>query len=495
MPLTHSADAECGDIVFERPRRLGPGVEVFNANDVPITPIGPCVQPEEYPSKLSINENTFSCFNNTESTPPSLGSFASQMGGLSESQTRSLENSSSFSMRKSLTNNHRVLQHQLRRILLVGKPGLICTHVASKLLKNGHHVRLLERDYRSKIALRSLAKLVETRPSRLSLFYEDDISLAVADCDGVVYLDGPDTSDASDTEEIQKRFLESMQDLFISIRNNGKSVRWVVLITPASSMFPVETTLLEKKRREQQAQRVALREAMRLSEKSGVPLTVILHSMVVGPSLIGECDGNVQAFVNFSRQKRCFTTPLYYNIVDVRDVAEACVAVLLSPAAAHQLYILSAGEMSLGQMATTLHECIPTLSSPTLELPAPVAKLLMKLGVLNLIGCHFCECIASERFGYRYTLSSRKAQRQLGIQLRSPPVALITAVAQTLNLPAEEPQEHLVTVPPLHVKIDGARWQRWQKGFLLAGMCTVFCAIGYVGGIYFFSRQIEVKCK
>ncbi|KAH9577367.1 hypothetical protein LSM04_003868 [Trypanosoma melophagium] len=496
MTLEVNTDAECGEIVFERARRLGPGVEVFNANDVPITPIGPCLQPKEYPSKLSIDEN-ISSFNNSDNTPTSLGSSASHLGSLSESQKQCPEDSITFSTRRSFASTQkRILQYQLRRILILGKPGLICTHLAAKLLKNGYYVRLLERDYRGKTALRSLAKLIETRPSRLSLFYEDDLSLAVAECDGVVYFDGPDTSDTSDMEEIQQRFVESLQDLFISIRNNGKSVRRVVLISPASSMFPVETTLFEKKRREQEAQRVALREAMRLSDKSGVPLTVILHSMVVGPSLIGECDGNVQGFVNFAKQRRCFTTPLYYNIVDVRDVAEACVAVLLSPAAAHQHYIISAGEMSLGQIGSTLRTCIPGLSPPTLQLPAPLAKLLLKLRILSFIGYQFCECIASERVGCSYTLSSRKAKRQLALQLRSAPVALITAVAQALNLPAEKPLENIVNITSSQYGgVRSARWQGWQRGLLLAGLCTFFCTIGYIGGICFFDRPIQVKVQ
>ncbi|RNF27217.1 uncharacterized protein Tco025E_00524 [Trypanosoma conorhini] len=489
MTTAVNAEGDKGVLLFERPRYLGRGVEVFNADDVPVTPCGSFLQPDEYPSKISINETFSIDFQSPGSLQMPLGSIASCADVGSATQTQCPDESCSFFIRRSADSGQKASQHQFRRVLLIGPQGLLAAHVTARLLKNGHHVRLLERDYRGKSALHGLATLIETRPSRLSLFYEDDLSLAVADCDAVVYVDGPNTSDILDENEIEHRFVTSIQDVFLSIRSSGQSVRRVVLISPASAIFPVETSLVAKARSLQRGQAAALREAERISYKAGVPLTVILPAMVVGPSLLGESDSNVQALVRFAEQRRRFTSPLHYNIVDVRDVAEACALVLMAPKAEYQKYILSGGEMSLAQLACTLHECIPLLSPPRRPLPVCLTRFLYYVGILRMLGFDFCECVAAERIGWSYALSSLKAQQELTMQLRSAPAAVVAAVACAMHVPAATPQPRLVTAHVVPLKRNDAQLPRFCKVLHLAFLSSLFGTIGFLAGRYFYTRR------
>lgn len=491
MPQTAAPDADAGGLVFERPRRLGPGVEMFNGDDVPITPRGFFVQPPEYPSALNI-DGTF------QMDPGRSGaaglhvwdSFASQRTCGSETHTHRSDSLRTPSVQQSFVFGRNESLTRLHRILVIGPPGLVTTHVTARLLKHGYYVRLLGLHYHGDGALHRLDKLVETRPSHLSLFCGGDVLSAVADCDGVVYINGPDISHMTDERKIEYGFVRSIQDLFLSIKSNGKKVRRVVLITPASTLFPVETTLVIGARGLQRAQTAALREAERMSDKAGVPLTVILSAMVVGPSLLGEQDGNVHALVAFAGRRRLYTLPFYYNIVDVRDVAEACGLALISRTAEHQKYILSGGEMDLGQIACVLRECIPGIKPPRRTLPIFLARLLLYFGLLELFDFEFCERIAPERVGWSYPLSSSKAQRELELSLRSASSAVVAAVAHAMNVSA---------VPPLSVATDATvAWtgrrrkhhdRPHNRGVLLAGLCVTFSAIGYVCGSTFLRMR------
>ncbi|ESS68755.1 hypothetical protein TCDM_02466 [Trypanosoma cruzi Dm28c] len=489
MPAAVNVEVDRGALVFERPRYLGRGVEVFNADDVPITPYGSFTRPNEYPKKFNINEPSSIACQELESVQMPLDLFALHEDAGSAMQPQPLDQSFVPSTTGSFVCDERRLRHQLHRILLIGSPGLVSTHVAAGLLKHGYRVRLLERDYRGKIFLYGLESLIETRPSRLSLFYEDDLSLAVADCDGVVYVNGPDTSEISHENDIERLFVSSIQDVFLSIKRNGKSVRRVVLISPASSIFPVETTLVAKTRGLKRGQAAALKEAERLSYKAGVPLTILLPAMMVGPSLLGEGDGNVQALVLLAEQQRRFTSPIYYNIVDVRDVAEACALVLMAPRAEYQKYILSGGEMSLAQIACALQQCIPRVSPPKRHLPVWLTRVLLHLGILNFLGFEFCERVACERVGWSYVLSSLKAQRDLAIQLRSAQTAVVTAVAHAMNVPVAVQQPNVGDAHTSGKVRNQLRQSRLWRGLQLVGFSVLFATIGFFSGKRLFIRS------
>ncbi|ESL07705.1 hypothetical protein TRSC58_04602 [Trypanosoma rangeli SC58] len=478
MTTAVNLESDTGLLLFERPRCLGRGVEVFNADDVPVTPYAFFLQPDEYPSKISIDETFSIDFQNLDTLQKPLGSVTSHGDVGSATQTQYPDQSCTFFKHRSAGFSQKALRHQFRRVLLIGPQGLLSAHVTARLLKSGHYVRLLEREYRGKTALHGLATLIETRPSRLSLFYEDDLSQAVADCDAVVYVDGPDTSDVCDVSEVEQRFVTAIQDVFLSIRRNGKSVRRVVLISSASAIFPVETSLLAKTQHLKRGHAAALREAERISHRAGVPLTVILPSMVVGPSLLEEIDGNVQSLVRFAEQRRCFTSPLRYNIVDARDVAEACALVLVAPKTEYQKYILSGGEMSLAQIACTLHKCIPSISPPRRTLPTCLAGVLHHFGILNVLGFEFCERISAERVGWSYALSSLKAQQELAVQLRSAPVAVVDAVADAMHVPATTSQ------PP---EMNNTQHNGYWKGVHLAILSLFFGTVGFIAGRRFYT--------
>ncbi|RNF09411.1 hypothetical protein TraAM80_02210 [Trypanosoma rangeli] len=483
MTTAVNLEGDTGLLLFERPRYLGRGVEVFNADDVPVTPCAFFLQPDEYPSKMSIDETFSIDFQNLEILQKPLGSVASHGDVGSATQTQYPDESYTIFKHRGACFSQKALRHQFRRVLLIGPQGLLSTYVTARLLKNGHHVRLLEREYRGKSALHGLATLIETRPSRLSLFYEDDLSLAVADCDAVVYVDGPDTSDVCDVNEVEQRFVTAIQDVFLSIRCNGKSVRRVVLISSASAIFPVETSLLAKAQHLKRGHAAALREAERISNRAGVPLTVILPAVVVGPSLLGESDGNVQSLVRFAEQRRCFTSPLNYNIVDARDVAEACALVLVAPKTEYQKYILSGGEISMAQIACILHKCIPSVSPPRRTLPTCFASALHHLGILNMLGFEFCERISAERIGWSYALSSLKAQQELAVQLRSAPVAVVDAVADAMHVPA-------ATLQPPEMK--STQHNEYLKEIHLVILSLFFGTVGFLAGRYFYTRSTLV---
>ncbi|RNC46922.1 hypothetical protein TcCL_NonESM03182 [Trypanosoma cruzi] len=120
MPAAVNVEVDTGALVFERPRYLGRGVEVFNADDVPITPYGSFIRPNEYPKKFNINEASSIACQESESVQMPLDLFASHEDAGSAMQSQPLDQSFVPSTTGSLVCDERRLKHQLHRILLIG---------------------------------------------------------------------------------------------------------------------------------------------------------------------------------------------------------------------------------------------------------------------------------------------------------------------------------------------------------------------------------------
>ncbi len=121
-----------------------------------------------------------------------------------------------------------------------------------------------------------------------------------------------------------------------------------------------------------------------------------------------------------------FVPKLRYNMVDVDDVAAAVVAVLESPAAEGQRYLLSNKDMSL-------REIVAAVSGVSKwELPNAATLVLSVAGLLD--GC--IQLRGTEAFRYlrrnldrRFPLSSEKMARDLGLRMSDVKKSVVDVVA------------------------------------------------------------------
>ena len=117
------------------------------------------------------------------------------------------------------------------------------------------------------------------------------------------------------------------------------------------------------------AKTCAERRAWRLAEELELAVTTVCPGMVFGPMLGGEVGasmGFLEAIVQGSIPK---VPPTGFEIVDVRDVAEAHVAVLGREDLFGRRVLLAAGYRSMKQIAEAVQRAWPDRKVPTDEMP------------------------------------------------------------------------------------------------------------------------------
>lgn len=187
---------------------------------------------------------------------------------------------------------------------------------------------------------------------------------------------------------------------------------WSRVESPGISPYAVSKTEAEKA-------------AWALMEGRETELVAINPSLVFGP-LLDDRLGTSANLVRLMLNGRMPAVPdIAFGVVDVRDVAAAHVAALTHPAAPGRRFIVSAGSLSLRDIAGELREAFPDLARrpPRHTIPSGPIRLAARVS-------RRAAMLAAE-LGEAKRLDVRPAKEILGLEFRTPHEA-VRSLAESL---------------------------------------------------------------
>lgn len=465
-PVAGPADEHSSQVLFQNPRTLGKGVDNFDERGMPQTPYIASSRgepPQQHPHGNPLFEtpqlqNRDTCFEPDTLVNLTLDDSCVNLGNASTTSTSSSASNA----------NGHCARPQL--VLVRGGTSFSGAHITMRLLQGGYNVRILAKD--CSVSTTQLMDLVKSRlpphaQNRLLVYRGCELVDALEGCVAVVCNSEPETGDLVACGDIKKRFLDDMQDLFLSIhslcrqgggsgqqpisghsgnttgdsislekkeRNSPVRSPRVIWISTAATVFPVPTTSRPRSQHLIEAKALALREAERIAKKADIPFVVLLPSVMVGSSLTDAKDEAHFLLSHLAKGSRWFpfAPSLSWNFVDVQDVAEAVFKALSTESAVHQRFLLSESELSIAAIGGIIRKQFPMLRPATTELPN-VATLVL----LTLFG-HLGEKVSfrylQSNLGRRYPLENHKARRALGVKFHPAADAIVASVGETLGL-------------------------------------------------------------
>ncbi|KAG8349014.1 dihydroflavonol-4-reductase [Trypanosoma vivax] len=315
-------------------------------------------------------------------------------------------------------------------VLVIGGIGYTSSHIVTKLLEEGYTVRITVSDSTNQQQQMELQSIPRDPELHLSIFEADitnsaSLRDALKGCKYVIHCGCAVT--AADKDPVSLH-LNAVQALFDAIRLVGKSiVKRVVITGAASSVFHVTdqdppsgffdelfwNTVATPSTDPIPYARISFeKEAWRLRQMLGVELVVVLPSITIGPSKTEEVSDAMRKLQGLATASSYFpyAPNLYWNFVDVRDVADAHVRALECQEVKNQRVMVSNGCYSYAELGKMIKEAYPHLTPPT-----RTANTLMTL----LIGAAHSQ--VNIRFlwrtlGVRKRLDARRAKTALGVK-------------------------------------------------------------------------------
>ncbi|NDV88016.1 NAD-dependent epimerase/dehydratase family protein [Aurantimonas aggregata] len=168
---------------------------------------------------------------------------------------------------------------------------------------------------------------------------------------------------------------------------------------------------------------VAERAAWEATRGTGLELAVINPAFVLGPLLDADAGTSAMLIAMMMRGRTPVVPDVSFGIVDVRDVAQAHMAAMETPAAAGHRFILSAGTRSLIEIGRHLAAADPTLRRrvPRFVLPDYVVRMASKVSAQARL-------LVLE-LGRAKDLDADPARTNLAIVFRTPEEAIAATAA------------------------------------------------------------------
>jgi nucleoside-diphosphate-sugar epimerase len=378
-------------------------------------------------------------------------------------------------------------------VLVVGGNGYVASHVVALLLQAGYTVRITVSEALDSTEQLSLYSMVPDAGHRLSITEADATNAAsfrdvIRGCKYVVHC-GVSQSQALREKDVVRAHVESVQALFDAIRLNGKpTLKRVILTGSAAAVFHIQDPLPPCGKFDESSwnnrataktdpvpfAKISFeKEAWRLQKMFGVELVVILPSIVVGPSLLHETSEAMRTILDLASGSPYFpfAPNLYWNFVDVRDVAMAHVRAMEHPDLPDQRLIVSNQCLSLSEIGKLIQRAFPHLSPPTKPAPtwitlivAPLTHARVKLSFLW------------RTLGVRKALDSSKSIRLLDLEITPMEVTVADAVAQLISsgylAPPPSPEQQLV--------IDATKKSKARITSVLFGLAAAAAAAAII---------------
>lgn len=189
---------------------------------------------------------------------------------------------------------------------------------------------------------------------------------------------------------------------------------WSDVNSPTILPYPLSKTLAERAAWDFIAQ-----------SRSNMQLAVICPGFTLGPALDRDIGTSAEVILLFLRGAYPAVPRVSFTIADVRDVAAMHLAAMTSPAAAGERFICASGSLWLRDIGRVLSAHFPEFRGtlPTRQLPDMLVRLA------SLFDSTLRPIVPE--LGKAAKISSEKARKTFGMELRSPEEAVI-AMAQSL---------------------------------------------------------------
>ena len=333
-------------------------------------------------------------------------------------------------------------------ILVTGAGGYIASWIVRYLLEDGLTVHATVRDQSNSDKIGHLTHMGDETPGTLK-FFEADLTRegsfdeAMQGCEVVMHTASPFFIEKP--KDVERDLVGPARDgtrIVLEAANRVSTVKRIVLTSSVAAVMGDATdaenapnrTLDESYWNEtstashnpyQYSKTLAEREAWKMAEaQNRWDLLAINPSFVLGPALSTRGDSTS---VNFIRDlvsgKVPGCPPLYFGLVDVRDVARAHILAAFTPGASGR-HITSAVTMSFLEIANTLRETFGTkYKIPGKELPT---FLLYIVGPLFGLTWEYL----SKNAGVSFDLDHAYSRRDLGLEYRPIAETLAESVEQ-----------------------------------------------------------------
>ena len=388
--------APLSSVYFQAPRHLGPGLDSFTPGGFPATPV-------LHVSHPALLQAVQSPLNLEESCDCSL---SGQLNGFPREPCG---------------------DGRSKLVLLLGCGTFVGLQVAIKLLSSGYSVRIFMLDTASNDQLDTLQASVRGT-SKLFVFRGDQLDRAFEDCEFAVIAQLPrrpkkysriELSTPAAQEKIVSECIAELRDFFLCAKKYGKSLKRIVHISSAAAVFPVVEPV-QRDALSPASRRTLLKEVEHLANRADIPLVSLLPSIVIGaPTCFDELSDAHFHLLRLASSWFPLVPKLRFNLVSVRDVAEAVFLVLEHPAAEGQRYLISDQELSVRDISDVLHKAGGGSLCRKWELPNVATLLLTVCGFLrdySPVGGPRAFRYLKRNLDRSFRLSSAKSSRDLGLR-------------------------------------------------------------------------------
>eukprot|EP00760_Papus_ankaliazontas_P038836 PhM_4_TR9351/c0_g1_i1/m.72626 len=411
-------DDDMSNRIARQPLVLGPGTEVFMDGQ----PVQPVISSATMAKAFSGSLLDLNAYNpDAEDEPDEVRSPLVQGGAGSAFQATTILQS----LNADATRNRERTKHNHNVVVVLGAHSFIGSHVVCCLLEAGYVVRAAVRD-KASMGMRALYAMVPDAPQNLTLYSLDELTPATYDdvIRGANYVINTLISSLVNPVAV----VQSVQNMFDSIRRCGKSVKRVVLTCSAISVsHPSDsdvtggydethwnTKSTKDKEPLQYAKIEAEKEAVRLAKLVNVELVTLLPTLVVGPARCNEISESVRTIQDIAVGNKWFpfAPKMYWNFVDVRDVARAHVAAMENVRAANQRYLIGNRATKFSEIGRVIKTRYPHLTPPIYDAPNMLTLLIAPITNPRVSLRYLWRTLGNVR-----TFNCTKMRHDLGIQL------------------------------------------------------------------------------
>nr|CCC90023.1 conserved hypothetical protein [Trypanosoma congolense IL3000] len=438
LSLEHMETVHYPNLVKE-PHVLGPGADYFTEDGEPVRPQpgAHMLQKVFSGSALDLNALSGDMIQEEEVTKSNCSRQTSQNVNQNSQQQQQQAVpgtvvSTILNQLSSETEKERVKSVRGKtNVLVIGGIGYVSSHIVAMLLEAGYSVRIAVGDTLSPQQQAGLFSVGPDHEHRLSVLTADmtnanSLRDALRGCKHVIHCGCPTAATSKDPVGYH---VSAIQALFNAIRLVGKSiVKRVVIHGAASSVFhitdpdPPSGTFDESCWNNVTTAtndpilyaRICFeKEAWRLKQMLGVELVAILPSITIGPSRTEEVSDAMERIQHLATASSYFpyAPKLYWNFVDVRDVAEAHVRALECQEVCDQRVIVSNGCYNYAEIGKIIKSHFPHLTPPT-----RTASTMMTL-IIGIMHSQVNIRFLWRTLGVRKCLDSRKAKSDLGLKI------------------------------------------------------------------------------
>eukprot|EP00744_Colponema_vietnamica_P001989 GILI01003203.1.p1 GENE.GILI01003203.1~~GILI01003203.1.p1 ORF type:complete len:497 (-),score=102.00 GILI01003203.1:801-2291(-) len=419
----------------ERPHLLGPGVDYFTEDGRPLRPqlCAHTLNKVFSGSALDLNDM------GTEDENVAMGADGNRHDPTVSSILAGLQ----------VDQDPIRAQKQKISILVIGAGGYTGSYVVQSFLAAGYTVRAAVDDVNDAQLNGELYALHPDSVRRLTIIGMNVLESSayrenIRGCKYVIHCGVSAMFTRGAGDNVIRAHTEAVQALFDAVRTYGKgSVKRVIILGSASAFAAASTdpsaaidesivkTAGKGVTEAVPYARIAfVNESIRLARMVQVECTILLSTIMLGPSIVRESSEGMRTVLDLSYGSSAFpfAPRMFWNFVDVRDVAEATLHATESEVAKNECFIVSNATLSMSQLGRLIRRGHPHLSAPIYDAPTVLTMVLAPLTNAKVSARYLWKTL-----GVRRNFDNSKAKSALGISFKPISETVTDSVAELIH--------------------------------------------------------------